>query len=82
MLFSLQRCKDWAFDAEILYLARLLDKPVYQYPVSWKHQKNSKVRFPRDIWRTLSALVRIRLRATSQVREQQTSQEGLARAGD
>jgi dolichyl-phosphate beta-glucosyltransferase len=32
-LFQLQQCNDWAFDAEILYLARLMGKPVHQYPV-------------------------------------------------
>lgn len=68
LLFSLQRCTDWAFDAEILYLARLLGTPVHQHPVRWSHQKNSRVRFPRDIWRTLVALVRIRLRGRRLVR--------------
>lgn len=60
-LFSRQQCTDWAFDAEILYLARLLGKPVHQHPVRWSHKKNSRVRFPRDIWRTLVSLLRIRL---------------------
>jgi dolichyl-phosphate beta-glucosyltransferase len=61
MLFSEQKCTDWAFDAEILYLARLRGIQVRQYPVTWSHQANSRVRFPRDIWRTLVALVRIRM---------------------
>ena len=60
VLFLLQQCDDWAFDAEILYLARLMDKPVLQYPVRWRHRKNSRVQFPRDIYRTLVALLRIR----------------------
>lgn len=60
-LFSRQQCNDWAFDAEVLYLARLTGRRVHQYPVRWSHQKNSRVRFPRDIYRTLAALVRIRL---------------------
>ncbi len=62
-LFALQQCNDWAFDAEILYLARLTDRRVRQYPVRWMHQRNSRVRFPRDIYRTLVALMRIRWRA-------------------
>ena len=69
MLFSLQRCTDWAFDAEIIYLARLLGEPIYQYPVRWSHQKSSRVRFPRDIWRTLVALLLIRLRGRKLVRD-------------
>jgi dolichyl-phosphate beta-glucosyltransferase len=75
ILFALQRCSDWAFDAEILYLARLMDMPVRQYPVRWRHHKNSRVRFPRDIYRTLAALVRIRWRARRSV---QYRPEGLA----
>ena len=68
LLFARQQCNDWAFDAEILYLARLLELPVRQYPVSWRHQKNSRVRFPRDIYRTLAGLLRIRWRVRRMVR--------------
>ena len=70
VLFLLQQCDDWAFDAEILYLARLLGKPVHQHPVRWSHQENSRVRFPRDVWWTLVALIRIRLRGRRLVRNQ------------
>lgn len=62
-LFRRQQCMDWAFDAEILYLARLSGMRVRQYPVRWSHQKNSRVRFPRDIYRTLISLARIRWRS-------------------
>ena len=68
LLFSVQHCDDWAFDAEILYLARLLGRPVYQYPVRWRDHRDSKVRLSRDIWRTLTSLIRIRLNAPRQVR--------------
>jgi glycosyltransferase involved in cell wall biosynthesis len=71
LLFGLQQCNDWAFDAEILYLARLTGTRVLQYPVRWSHQKNSRVRFPRDIYRTLAALVRIRSRAGHAVEHRQ-----------
>jgi dolichyl-phosphate beta-glucosyltransferase len=67
-LFSLQQCDDWSFDAEVLYLARLLDIPVRQRPVRWRHGPDSKVRFPRDIIRTVSGLVRIRMHAPAQAR--------------
>jgi dolichyl-phosphate beta-glucosyltransferase len=67
-LFSLQCRDDWTFDAEILYLAQLLDLPVCQHPVRWRHGKDSKVRFPRDIARTLAGLVEIRLRAPAEAR--------------
>ena len=62
LLFSAQQHADWAFDAEVLYLARLLGIPVYQYPVQWEHRDGSRVRFPRDIIRTSVALCQIRLR--------------------
>lgn len=67
-LFELQRCNDWAFDAEILYLARLMGKPVRQYPVRWWHHKDSRVCFPRDIYRTLASLIRIRSASKSALR--------------
>lgn len=70
-LFSLQRSNDWSFDAEVLYLARLLGIPVEQRPVRWRHGADSKVRFPRDILMTLSGLIRIRLRAPTQARGEQ-----------
>ena len=61
-LFSAQRCDDWAFDAEILYLARLMGMSVRQFPVRWSHRKNSRVKFPRDIYQTLAGLIGIRWR--------------------
>ena len=67
-IFSLQRCDDWAFDAEILYLARLMGISVHQFPVRWSHRKNSRVRFPRDIYQTVAALIGIRWRAGRTVR--------------
>jgi dolichyl-phosphate beta-glucosyltransferase len=68
-LFGLQKCNDWAFDAEVLYLARLMGISVLQYPVRWSHHGNSRVRFPRDIIRTLAALVRIRWRVSRAMRD-------------
>jgi dolichyl-phosphate beta-glucosyltransferase len=67
-LFALQRCNDWAFDAEVLYLARLLGVPVHQRPIRWRHGKDSKVRFPRDVINTLIGLVRIRLQTGARAR--------------
>jgi len=60
LLFTLQRRNDWAFDAEILYLAKLLGVRVHQQPVRWSHRDGSRVRFPRDLVRTLAGLVAIR----------------------
>jgi dolichyl-phosphate beta-glucosyltransferase len=68
-IFSIQRCDDWAFDAEILYLARLMGISVRQYPVRWSHGKNSRVKFPRDIYQTLGALIGIRWRVGRAMRQ-------------
>lgn len=80
VLFELQQCTDWAFDAEILYLARLMDIPVRQHPVRWRHQKNSRVRFPRDIYRTLAALIRIRWRTGRAVQHRANALGGVEAA--
>lgn len=69
MLFGLQQRDDWAFDAEVLYLARLTGMRVRQYPVRWSHGKQSRVRFPRDIYRTLGALIRIRWQVSRAMRD-------------
>lgn len=74
VLFSIQERPDWAFDVEVLRLAKVLDIPVHQCPVRWEHRKGSRVRFPRDIWRSLVALVEIRWRVPALVREYRASQ--------
>lgn len=81
-LFSLQTCADWAFDAEVLYLARLLGTPVLQHPVRWRHRRSSRVRFPRDIYRSLTSLVRIRMRSSRALREQTIPGTLLSRQRD
>jgi glycosyltransferase involved in cell wall biosynthesis len=72
MIFSLQRRADWAFDAEILYLARLLGVPVYQHPVVWLHRDHSRVRFPRDAWRSFTGLLDVRMQTPRAVRRHTT----------
>lgn len=73
VLFSIQERADWAFDAEVLRLAKVLGIPVHQHPVRWEHRNGSRVRFPRDIWRSLVALVEIRRRVPVLVREHRAS---------
>ncbi len=68
-IFSVQRCDDWAFDAEILYVACRMGIAVRQYPVRWSHGKNSRVKFPRDIYQTLGALIGIRWRVGRAMRQ-------------
>jgi dolichyl-phosphate beta-glucosyltransferase len=79
-LFSLQRRSDWAFDAELLHLAGLLGIPVHQHPVEWHHHGGSRVRFPRDIWKTLKGLIDIRWHTRALVRRHDGISVGLAAA--
>lgn len=43
-LFNLQKVEGWAFDVEMLYLARTLGFRVKEFPVAWTHDEGSKVR--------------------------------------
>lgn len=52
---------DWAFDAEILFLAKKLKIKYAQAPVSWSDVRGSQVRLKKDILRSLTGLLKIRL---------------------
>ncbi len=55
-LFSLQTIDDWAFDVEILVLARRFGYQISEVPISWSDVDGTKVRLFRDIIRTLVSL--------------------------
>jgi dolichyl-phosphate beta-glucosyltransferase len=57
------RCEidGWLFDVEVLTLARRLDIPVIEIPVTWEHREASRVSL-RSYGQTLTDLVRIRWR--------------------
>jgi glycosyltransferase involved in cell wall biosynthesis len=59
-VFRHQRLRDWGFDAEILYIARLRGYRVSEVPVRWRNDGATRVRLPRDVVRSLVGLVRIR----------------------
>ncbi|TWI74389.1 glycosyltransferase involved in cell wall biosynthesis [Desulfobotulus alkaliphilus] len=44
-LFSRQQLHSVIFDPEILYLARRLNYRVAQFPVTWTHQENSRIKY-------------------------------------
>jgi dolichyl-phosphate beta-glucosyltransferase len=59
-LFSLQRIETWAFDAELLFLARKLELRVQQVPVSWRAVEGSRFQFSMRRATELLNLLRIR----------------------
>lgn len=59
-IFSRQKINDWAFDSEILFLAKKLDYKVAELGVEWSDVRGSKVHFPRDIIRSFLGLLKIR----------------------
>jgi dolichyl-phosphate beta-glucosyltransferase len=59
-LFGLQRIDTWAFDAELLFLARQMKLRVQQVPVSWHAVEGSRLRLNARTAMELLNLVRIR----------------------
>jgi dolichyl-phosphate beta-glucosyltransferase len=59
-LFSRLRTTGFAFDVEILMLARRLGYRVAEVPVVWRNSPSSRVRLVRSSWRMLRELLKIR----------------------
>jgi dolichyl-phosphate beta-glucosyltransferase len=59
-LFSRLRTTGFAFDVEILMLARRLGCRVAEVPVVWRNSPSSRVRLVRSSWRMLRELLKIR----------------------
>lgn len=60
LIFERQTVEDWSFDAEILFLARALDFPIREVPVTWTNDTDTRVRLVRDTLNSLAGLLRIR----------------------
>ncbi|GBC84885.1 Undecaprenyl-phosphate 4-deoxy-4-formamido-L-arabinose transferase [bacterium HR11] len=61
-LFGLLEQQGYAWDVEILALARGFSYRVVEVPVDWHHRPGSKVHLVRDAWRMVWQLYRIRRR--------------------
>lgn len=59
-IFNSVSIYDWAFDAEVLYLAKKYHLKIAQVPVSWSDVRGSKVSLRKDIARSLFGLIKIR----------------------
>ena len=60
-IFSKITVYDWAFDAEILFLCKKYKIKVAQAPVTWSDVRGTKVSLKKDIFRSLTGLIKIRL---------------------
>ena len=60
-VFSRQKLSGWAFDAELLYIARRLGYSLAQIPVRWHNDPNTKVRMLSAGPRMLFDILRVRL---------------------
>ena len=63
IIFKRQRIFNWAFDAELIYIAVAHDLRVHEIPVTWRHHGDSKVRLFRDITHSLHSLMAMRINA-------------------
>ena len=59
-LFGMQRTKRFAFDVEVLYLARKRGFRILEMPIDWHDQRDSKVRAGRDSIRMLKDTLSVR----------------------
>jgi dolichyl-phosphate beta-glucosyltransferase len=59
-IFLRQKINGFAFDVEILYLAKKLSCPIAEVPVNWVNQKGSKVNLVTDSIRMLKDILKIR----------------------
>ena len=58
-LFAHLRIDDWAFDAELLFLAKRRGYSIEEVPVRWEDQAGTKVRLLRDAWSSARGLLEI-----------------------
>jgi len=61
-VFPRQTLDGWAFDVELIIIARSLGLGIAEVPVHWVNDPNSKVHMLRDGPRMLADIVRARLR--------------------
>lgn len=59
-IFSKAKINRWAFDAELIFLAKKMGIKVKELPVVWEHKGNSRVNLKKDILYTFFELLKIR----------------------
>jgi glycosyltransferase involved in cell wall biosynthesis len=61
-IFPLVRVEGWAFDVEVLAIARARGLAIVEVPIDWHYRPESRLRLVRDGWGMLAELCRIRAR--------------------
>ena len=72
-IFLRQTLDGFAFDVEVLMLARALGMRVDVLPVRWLNSPDSSVHIVRDSWRMFRDLLRVRARVRRTLRRQPAS---------
>jgi hypothetical protein len=52
----------WAFDVEVLCIARARGLRIVEVPIEWHHRRESQVSVVRDSWRMFRDVLRVRAR--------------------
>ena len=60
-IFPLQTNTGWAFDVEVLFIARQHGYRIVEVPIPWYFNSDSQIRMLRDSWRMVRDLLLIRL---------------------
>lgn len=61
IIFKRQRIYNWAFDAELIYIAAQHGLKIAELPVVWRNDPQTKVRLLKDIVTSFLGLIQIRL---------------------
>ena len=64
-LFQYQNIEGWAFDVEILFIARMRGYKITELPIPWYYNDESKINVLRDSFRMFLDLIQIRKNARS-----------------
>ncbi len=62
LLFSKSKINRWAFDAEIIFLARIYKLRTVEVPIIWTNKKGTKVNLLKDIPQTFVDVLLLKLR--------------------
>lgn len=60
-IFKRSQIERWAYDAEILFLAKKFKYKIYEYPVKWTNRKETRVKLTKVVIPTFIDLLKIRL---------------------